>query len=99
VKIDETSPVHPYVQLAGFLRADIESGQITHQLPSITQLTERFELAVGTVRRAVKILVDEGLVKTVPGRGTFVVEKESRGAGGGKGGKKGPGRPHDHVSH
>jgi DNA-binding GntR family transcriptional regulator len=95
VKIDETSPVHPYVQLAGFLRADIESGKITHQLPSITMLTDRFELAVGTVRRAVKILVDEGLIETVPGRGTFVVDKRSRPGGG----KKGPGRPHDHVSH
>jgi GntR family transcriptional regulator len=96
VKIDETSAVHPYVQLAGFLRADIESGKITHQIPSITDLTEEYGLAVGTVRRSVKILVDEGLVETVPGRGTFVVDKGSRGAGGGK---KGPGRPHDHVSH
>jgi DNA-binding GntR family transcriptional regulator len=29
-------------------------------------------LAVGTVRRGIDVLVKEGLVQTVPGRGTFV---------------------------
>jgi DNA-binding GntR family transcriptional regulator len=75
VQIDETSPEHPYLQLAGLLRADIESGKITSQLPSITQLTEETGLAVGTVRRAINILVKEGRVETVPGRGTFVIER------------------------
>jgi DNA-binding GntR family transcriptional regulator len=74
LKIDQTSPEHPYLQLAGLLRAQIQSGEITNQLPSITNLTEETELAVGTVRRAINILVKEGLVETVPGRGTFVVE-------------------------
>jgi hypothetical protein len=48
-------------------------GAITSQLPSITDLTARTGLAVGTVRRAIDILVKEGLVQTVPGRGTFVM--------------------------
>jgi GntR family transcriptional regulator len=84
VKIDQTSPEHPYLQLAGLLRSRIQAGEITNQLPSITQLTEETELAVGTVRRAVGILVKEGLVETVPGRGTFVVEpRPSPGSGSG----------------
>ena len=84
MKIDQTSPEHPYLQLAGLLRARIQAGEITNQLPSITQLTEETELAVGTVRRAVGILVKEGLVETVPGRGTFVVEpRPSRTSGSG----------------
>jgi GntR family transcriptional regulator len=103
VKIDETSPEHPYLQLAGLLRADIESGKITSQLPSITDLTEDTRLAVGTVRRAINILVKEGLVETVPGRGTFVVEqrpKRSGGGGaGGGGGRQAAMRPHGHVDH
>jgi GntR family transcriptional regulator len=82
VKIDETSPEHPYVQLAGLLRARIRSGDIASQLPSITQLTEETGLAVGTVRRSIAILVKEGLVETVPGRGTFVTERRSPRAGG-----------------
>jgi GntR family transcriptional regulator len=72
VTIDPDASEHPYVQLADQLRAQIVSGEITSLLPSIMQLTEQTGLAVGTVRRAIKILVDEGLVHTVPGRGTFV---------------------------
>jgi GntR family transcriptional regulator len=103
VKIDETSPEHPYLQLAGLLRADIESGKITNQLPSITDLTEETRLAVGTVRRAINILVKEGLVETVPGRGTFVIEQRPRrsggGSGGGSDGRQAAVRPHGHVDH
>jgi len=98
VKIDETSPEHPYLQLAGLLRADIESGKISHQLPSITQLTEETQLAVGTVRRAINILVKEGLVETVPGRGTFVIEKRPPRSGAASG-RGVPIRPHGHVPH
>ena len=72
VTIDPQSPQHPCEQLAGQLREQIGSGQIASQLPSITDLTEQTGLAVGTVRRAINILVTEGLVQTVPGRGTFV---------------------------
>jgi len=98
VKIDETSPEHPYLQLAGLLRADIESGKISHQLPSITQLTEETQLAVGTVRRAINILVKEGLVETVPGRGTFVIEQRPPRSGAASG-RGVPIRPHGHVPH
>ena len=72
VDIDLQSPEHPYQQLARQLREQIESGKITSQLPSITYLTALTGLAVGTVRRAINILVKEGIAQTVPGRGTFV---------------------------
>jgi DNA-binding GntR family transcriptional regulator len=72
MQIDSASPEHPYRQLAAHLRGQIERGEITSQVPSITELTAQSGLAVGTVRRAIDILVKEGLVQTVPGRGTFV---------------------------
>ena len=72
VKIDPQSPEHPYQQLARQLRQQIETGKIVSQLPSITDLTAQTGLAVGTVRRAINILVKEELAQTVPGRGTFV---------------------------
>ena len=75
MKIDPTSPDHPYVQVADQLRARITSGEITSVLPSIMDLTEETGLAPNTIRRAIKILVTEGLVQTIPGRGTFVVRK------------------------
>lgn len=72
MNIDPQSPEHPYKQVAVQLREQIKRGKITTQLPSITDLTAQTGLAVGTVRRAIDILVKEGLVQTVPGRGTSV---------------------------
>lgn len=74
--IDPASPEHPYVQLAAQLRSRIEDGEITSTLPSIMELTQETGLAVGTVRRAIRLLIDEGIVYTVPGRGTFVRRPE-----------------------
>ena len=111
IEIDPSSPVHPYQQLANQLRAMISSGEITNQLPSITKLTEWTGLAVGTVRRGIDILVKEGLVETVPGRGTFVIDRQaskSRPPGTREGGSRPPAgrtrsadvpRPHGHVRH
>lgn len=73
IDIDLHSSVPSYQQLAAILRHRIESGQIAPRqpLPSITTLTGETGLAVGTVRKAIGILVSEGLAYTVPGRGTF----------------------------
>jgi|HubBroStandDraft_4_1064222.scaffolds.fasta_scaffold726427_2 DNA-binding GntR family transcriptional regulator len=73
MRIDPESSQHPYLQLAGRLRERIRSGQISARLPSLSDLTSETGLAVGTVRRAIDLLAEEGLVRTVPGRGTFVV--------------------------
>jgi GntR family transcriptional regulator len=73
VVIDETSPEHPYLQLAARLREQIQTGEIVSRLPSLTELTGQTGLAVGTVRRAIDVLAREHLVQTVPGRGTFVI--------------------------
>jgi DNA-binding GntR family transcriptional regulator len=64
-----------YVQLAAILRAQIESGELRpgDQLPSETVLTQRHGLARNTVRAAIKVLRDEGLVETRPQRGSRVV--------------------------
>jgi GntR family transcriptional regulator len=63
-----------YVQLAAILRAQIESGELRpgDQLPSETVLTQRYGLARNTVRAAIKVLRDEGLVITRQQRGSIV---------------------------
>jgi DNA-binding GntR family transcriptional regulator len=73
IVIDVHSAVPSYQQLASQLRDAITSGEIEPRepLPSITQLTGETGLAVGTVRRAIKVLVDEGYAYLVPGRGTY----------------------------
>ena len=77
IKIDLLSREPSYLQLAAILRARITSGEIApgHALPSITFLVQETGLAVGTIRKSIKVLADEGLVVTVPGRGSFATER------------------------
>jgi len=80
IKIDLRSREPSYLQLAAILRERVESGEIPpdEALPSITYLVQETGLAVGTVRKAIKVLADEGLVVTVPGRGSFVTRRRGR---------------------
>lgn len=72
--IDPDGPVPVYLQLAALLRGQIEAGEIPpgRAIPSVARLQQEYGLARGTVLHAVKVLVDEGLVVTVSGKGTFV---------------------------
>jgi GntR family transcriptional regulator len=74
VKIDKDAPEFPYVQLAAILREQIRSGDLAarQKIPPLTVLEQQYGLSTMTVRRAIAVLIDEGLVQTVPGRGTFV---------------------------
>lgn len=71
--IDTRSSVPSYRQLAELLRAGIDSGEIApgEPLPSITRIKQETGLAVGTIRQAISVLVDDGHAYTVPGRGTY----------------------------
>lgn len=71
-RIQGTRPSAPCLQRSWTSLTGPVRGEITGQLPSITELTAQTGLAVGTVRRGIDLLVKEGLVQTVPGRGTFV---------------------------
>jgi DNA-binding GntR family transcriptional regulator len=75
VSIDYDSADPPYRQLAAILRGRIESGEITSRLPGEKALQQEYGLALATVRKAVKVLRDEGLVRTVPGWGTYLRER------------------------
>jgi len=63
-----------YVQLADIMRERIAEGEFHagDRLPTEAELIRAYGLSPVTVRRAVKILVDEGAVTATPGRGTFV---------------------------
>jgi GntR family transcriptional regulator len=60
------------VQLAGLLRERIKAGRIGPRVPSIMELADQSGLSAATVKRALGLLRNEGLIYTVPGRGTFV---------------------------
>ncbi len=74
MKIDRLSEVPTYRQLADELRRLISTGQLQSgdRLPSIHELMAETGLAQNTIRSAVAVLREEGLVVTAPGRGVFV---------------------------
>jgi GntR family transcriptional regulator len=80
VTIDHRGERPVYLQLAAILRAQIVSGELEpgRPIPSEVTLTQRYGVARGTARKAVGLLRDEGLVRFVFGRGTFVVPESER---------------------
>jgi GntR family transcriptional regulator len=72
--IDRDSFEPAYAQLAGILRHSIARGTLRpgDQLPSESQLVNRYGVSPMTVRRALNILIDQGIVTAEQGRGTFV---------------------------
>jgi DNA-binding GntR family transcriptional regulator len=77
VTIDHLSGTPVYQQLAALLRAAIESGELEpdRPLPSYVTLMQRYGVARGTAAKAVRVLVDDGLARVVPGRGVYVTER------------------------
>jgi DNA-binding GntR family transcriptional regulator len=74
VPIDHRSPAALYLQLAALLREDITTGKLAKDdpVPSESYLEQQHGVSRATVRRAIRHLRDEGLVYTLPQRGTFV---------------------------
>ncbi len=60
------------MQVANNIAARIGAGEMTHKLPSERSLAEEYGVAYQTVRHAMAVLRDQGLIITRQGRGTFV---------------------------
>jgi GntR family transcriptional regulator len=76
---DPTSHVYVYLQVVHHIAEQIRSGRLPQgaRLPAERDLAEQYGVAVNTIRRAVRDLRDQGLVITVPIKGTFVRSKKS----------------------
>lgn len=71
--VDHGAPDPAYQQLAAILRAKVAEGAWRNgPLPSVKQLQQEHEVGRDTVLRAIDIIRSEGLVFTVPRRGTYV---------------------------
>jgi GntR family transcriptional regulator len=76
-RIFGSTPIPRYVQLADLLRQRVDKGEWGPGtvLPSIDELMEQFDVARVTIRQAIALLADEGLLSPQRGRGTFVTDK------------------------
>jgi DNA-binding GntR family transcriptional regulator len=74
--INTSGPELVYRQVASHLAGRIESGRLAPgtRLPAERDLARFYGVAYDTIRRATAELRERGLIVTVHGRGTFVVQ-------------------------
>jgi GntR family transcriptional regulator len=80
MSIDYEGDVPIYQQLARILREQIDAGEIPprHAIPSKRTLMQEYGVAGGTVERALDELRADGYLKTVLGRGLYVIPAGER---------------------
>lgn len=76
------TPSHPYRALADDIAAKVNRGDLKpgDQIPSVRALAKEYSVTTATAQKAVRQLIDEGHVMTVPGLGIFVSEPTEEGA-------------------
>lgn len=77
-EVDYNSPI--YIQLKEVIRSKIESGEYVPgtAIPSEHELAEKYGIHRLTVRSAIDLLVKDGLLKCVQGKGVYVMAKYER---------------------
>ena len=83
IEVEFQSGIPLYEQIVQQLQALIEKGVLApgNQLPTTRELAVKLGINFNTVARAYRLLDQEGLISTQPGRGTFVLDpnrKKSR---------------------
>lgn len=70
--------VPKHVQIAEVLRGRILAGELAPRMPVPSEpgIAQEFGVARDTARKAVRLLRDEGYVRTVAGMGSFVRDRE-----------------------
>ncbi|TVQ54010.1 MAG: GntR family transcriptional regulator [Rhodobacteraceae bacterium] len=71
------SPAPRYLQVAAAIRRRIEDGawRPNEQISTLAELEAEFGVARVTVRQAIELLENEGLLRRVQGKGTFVASE------------------------
>lgn len=82
-KIDPYGPELVYVVIADHISQQIASGRIPvgGRLPGEIAMAQEYGVARMTISRAVRELRERGLVKTVTGKGSYVIAKPDSPAG------------------
>jgi DNA-binding GntR family transcriptional regulator len=70
-------PVPIYVQIVDYVTSHIEAGDWApgHRLPAERDMADRWGVAYLTIRKAMAVLRERGLIISVQGRGTYVKDR------------------------
>jgi GntR family transcriptional regulator len=73
--VQRNSPIPLYYQVAQAVRNQIFNGAISpsSEIPSERELQDKYQVSRHTIRQAMNLLVSEGLVRRVQGKGSFVL--------------------------
>ena len=76
--LDKDSPIPLYIQFKEYLLDRIERGELEpdQRLPSEREFCDQFGVSRITIRQALNELVRDGMIQSVPGKGTFVGRKQ-----------------------
>lgn len=76
----QKSNVSRYIQLASLFRRRIETGEwdVGTKIPTVKELAEQCGVATMTIRQALDLIEEEGLIERYRAKGTFVIERPKR---------------------
>lgn len=79
-RVDPHRIAHLWAQVAGDLRSDIAEQRLAdgQRLPAEPELAELYGVSRATIRRALGVLIEEGVLVRLTGRGTYVVPRDER---------------------
>jgi GntR family transcriptional regulator len=75
VPVDPFASKLAYDQVADDLERRIDAGEFTGRIPSERYLADEYQTSSKTVRKAVEVLRERGIVRTAGTRGTFVTPR------------------------
>ncbi|HWR09106.1 GntR family transcriptional regulator [Sporomusa sp.] len=70
--LDRKNSIPLHLQVRNFLRNEILKGTFTEKIPAEYDLMDRFAVSRATIRRAIRTLIEEGVLESRQGLGTFV---------------------------
>ena len=69
-----------YIKVSADLKAKIENGELAPgtKLPGEAEMSETYQVSVITIKHALQILAGENLIRRIPGKGSFVTERNQQ---------------------
>lgn len=72
IVLDRSNSIPLHLQVRNSLRNDIFKGNYTEKIPPEHELMNKYSVSRATIRRAIRTLVDDGMLESRQGLGTFV---------------------------